>query len=854
MAINFYAGIVESIENELIVSKYVPINIGVTNIENFNTISSGDVGQIDKTKEFIAEPINLLSVLKELYNVETLDFTSLTNKQKIIYFFKTQNIESSYPFYLRINNVVDSNTAYAFLGYGKNGIGFHFILRSDAEKYFLCSTSTYDSNSFDELLEKSRFLNEVNISSSIYDNSLSLPNYSPFNIYYTFSTQNYYYTSNYLDDANTRPYSGTLLNWYNWYTMITGKYYYGEPLSLKLKNPITNSLFPLEKVDRIELTIPISFDLLDEGNTIDYYSEELKKNIPVTTIKFYNSGTDISYIFDLLYGSPKIGTTNSIPLNSGSNLIRKTEVANSFTDDNWVQFYIRGNVNDNLEGIRSVNIERNYDISDYPTHQNDFSIAFNNIKPSKSYNTGIYLLVPDIWAKLDITKWKYEINENFSFEDYYYKNAPLFFATGLVKFGTSSVLTAVKSNYGSVLLANPLIINYVGDYFWQYYSQILDYPISYAFWNNFLTGNFPKDTINIGGGSIGGGTSSSGGGHGGFNDSGSNIETSGIIRNLSSLGSMFTIYSCSDTAINNLGEWLSSLNSSDVSGENKLQSIISLSRIATPNANLPSVSHNQDIIIGGYNSEVRGNVLNSQFVHYNFGNFVLEEYFGNFLDYAPYTDVRLYLPFVGTIELNTDEVMASTMNLKCSIDIITGTVVYILTINKNGYTSSRYSWSGVCSQSIPLSAVDYSGKISSITSGIATGITGALAVAGVLASPLTGGASLIGAAAGGVGIVKGVATSTIGANKKGNYVYSGDISSSPGLNCVKYPYISIERPKMSLPENYGHTMGYPSNITSKIKYLEGYTEIGEVHLEGFSNATQSELDDIESSLKQGVLL
>lgn len=46
--------------------------------------------------------------------------------------------------------------------------------------------------------------------------------------------------------------------------------------------------------------------------------------------------------------------------------------------------------------------------------------------------------------------------------------------------------------------------------------------------------------------------------------------------------------------------------------------------------------------------------------------------------------------------------------------------------------------------------------------------------------------------------------------------------------------------------------GYPSYITAKLGDLEGYTEIDSIHLENIG-ATESELSEIESILKGGVI-
>lgn len=47
--------------------------------------------------------------------------------------------------------------------------------------------------------------------------------------------------------------------------------------------------------------------------------------------------------------------------------------------------------------------------------------------------------------------------------------------------------------------------------------------------------------------------------------------------------------------------------------------------------------------------------------------------FGNsFLDYAPYTEYELYVPFCGTVKLNAGDILGHTLNCRLQIDLITG--------------------------------------------------------------------------------------------------------------------------------------------------------------------------------------
>lgn len=81
----------------------------------------------------------------------------------------------------------------------------------------------------------------------------------------------------------------------------------------------------------------------------------------------------------------------------------------------------------------------------------------------------------------------------------------------------------------------------------------------------------------------------------------------------------------------------------------------------------------------------------------------------------------------------------------------------------------------------------------------------------------------------------------------------GKLSANNGANCVQYPYLIITRPTLSLPENYGHYHGYPSNITRSLGSLTGYTQVGDIHLENIG-CSKSEEDMLYSLLREGIII
>lgn len=80
-------------------------------------------------------------------------------------------------------------------------------------------------------------------------------------------------------------------------------------------------------------------------------------------------------------------------------------------------------------------------------------------------------------------------------------------------------------------------------------------------------------------------------------------------------------------------------------------------------------------------------------------------------------------------------------------------------------------------------------------------------------------------------------------------------TSSPnaGLLGIRFPYVTIVRPKADYPDLYNEHVGRPTNLTDVLGNFHGYTEVAEIHLDGVS-ATLPEKLELETLLKGGVIL
>ena len=241
-----------------------------------------------------------------------------------------------------------------------------------------------------------------------------------------------------------------------------------------------------------------------------------------------------------------------------------------------------------------------------------------------------------------------------------------------------------------------------------------------------------------------------------------------------------------------------------------------------------------NVTVGNIPTNVSMNKATAQFFAVDCGYITLEEYFGSYLDYEPYTQIEIYLPFVGIRKLNTDDLMPKTVHVKYHIDILTGACVAMVKCSKDGHGGVMYTYQGNCATEIPVTGLEFGNTIrSAVNFGVST--------ASLIAS---GGASAPVA-------IGGMANSVMTA--KPTISKSNNIGASGGLMANKTPYLIIHRPNQCKPANQNKYLGYPAFITESISGLSGYTSFESVRLNNIK-CNDIEMSEILSLLKEGVIL
>lgn len=249
----------------------------------------------------------------------------------------------------------------------------------------------------------------------------------------------------------------------------------------------------------------------------------------------------------------------------------------------------------------------------------------------------------------------------------------------------------------------------------------------------------------------------------------------------------------------------------------------------------PTTGANRDIQVGYINSGVASKIVTEQYTEIDCGTVTINEYFGDARDYSPFTQVYCYLPFIGIVELNADDVVNSTLGIKYKIDVLTGCCLAQLTIKKYGLDAVLYTYTGNCAVQMPITSGNYLSTVSSLLGAV---VSGAAAVA-------TGGAL--------APVAIGAAANAMGGGARASVAMSGSLGSNAGAMGIRKPYLIIKRVESADANGYNEFYGYPTNKRVNLSQLTGYVRVKDINLSG-TNATEDEQNEIVTLLKEGVIL
>lgn len=234
---------------------------------------------------------------------------------------------------------------------------------------------------------------------------------------------------------------------------------------------------------------------------------------------------------------------------------------------------------------------------------------------------------------------------------------------------------------------------------------------------------------------------------------------------------------------------------------------------------------NQEIVLGNVATGVNGEKISNNFAKQTIGSIAIKEHYHNFLDYTPYTNVILYLPYIGFKELDTSLVMNKTIQVIYTVDAITGGCLAQVYVN----SVRLYEFTGNVGIDIPITASNR---------------------AQVEAGYIQAG---VGATTSALGGNVGSAVTSLLNSATSQYHYSS--TGNPSPMCVastnRTCYVIIDRPNYQNLKAFNHTRGRKCYLSKTINTLHGFTICdSNIDLSGI-NATQTELEELKEILSSG---
>lgn len=213
-----------------------------------------------------------------------------------------------------------------------------------------------------------------------------------------------------------------------------------------------------------------------------------------------------------------------------------------------------------------------------------------------------------------------------------------------------------------------------------------------------------------------------------------------------------------------------------------------------------------------------------------------------FLDFEPYTQAELYIPFIGKIPISTAQFVGHTVTVKMIVDYITGACVAVIFCDSIPVIYKQ----GVIGVQIPITATNSAQFAQTMIGGVIgtvkdLGSTAAKALTGDIGGAVASGAQAA------FDLYQTATTPTM---------YEGAGASSP--SCAIFqplkPYFVMYRPVPKEVNIYGHVVGHATQKTVYVNQCAGFSVFGNVDTTGIIGATDAERAEIKRLLETGVYL
>ena len=264
---------------------------------------------------------------------------------------------------------------------------------------------------------------------------------------------------------------------------------------------------------------------------------------------------------------------------------------------------------------------------------------------------------------------------------------------------------------------------------------------------------------------------------------------------------------------------------------NLIENVVSLRWFPVPLLALGEIGTTEGIKLGYTTLETAGTTISSVAEIMFGGMFDIKPVYNSYMDYAPYTEVQVFLPFYGMLDLDTNLYMGHTLNVQYTVDIASGLITYYILRDDTIVQQVQAK----CGIDIPITLSSMIDVASQISNNVVSKSV-SLASATASGSP--------------IGMVGAVLGNT--ASPKMHYLSGvGDNGALYGNRRVT---LFIKHPQYNRPANYGKMVGYPTYGKFSLSKLTGFVVIENPKIDMTEKMELSEYNEIISLMQGGIYL
>lgn len=235
-----------------------------------------------------------------------------------------------------------------------------------------------------------------------------------------------------------------------------------------------------------------------------------------------------------------------------------------------------------------------------------------------------------------------------------------------------------------------------------------------------------------------------------------------------------------------------------------------------------------------------------QYTSFNMGSLDIPRYFDSYLDYSPFTEFTLELPFAEPVKIPPELIVGDSLKLTLRIDALSGTALYQV------FNSSKLITQTPADVfiSVPFGASEFTGsRVQAVFDSISAIATGA-AVGGGIGGGIAGPAGAVAGAAIGAGgnLASDVTDKTM--DRHITLISDGGSPAATGAMGIKSAILKTARPYVQIPSRYYEMKGCPSGYVKTIRECTGYFEGAVVY--GRIPCNDDEYDEIVNIIAGGV--